>query len=380
MRTPRKQRSTLRANRPTKRERVRLHDQDDNESYPRWRDFIDVTPALELMPRHTAEEHATFVADIREKNVVQSIVLAKMGNRAVLVDGLKRLNASDEAGRPPVDRDGTILIPHTWLEDGLDPEEEAIRLNVGLRKALNQKERRRLIEDVLRLHSQWANNRIGEAIGVSDKTVNAARERLVAASEIPNLTETIGRDGKKYPQRQRRIDRMVQKTAQCHWCGHEYDINQLSHAARLSKAFICPGCAANAIFKATPTTLALGGRRLKAVVIPAPVLPRTTDYPAELRDLNPTTDADNDALVMVSESDEPLWQLLVRYNAAEDAIAKMREVKLKRGSRLAPLISEAEDALDQLRRCLTIEAETNRERLVADSEFPNLTETAEAVA
>jgi hypothetical protein len=61
-----------------------------------------------------------------------------------------------------------------------------------------------LIEKLLRDAPDHSDNRIADAVGVSDKTVTAVREKLESTSEIPKLNRTIGKDGKSRPTKQKK--------------------------------------------------------------------------------------------------------------------------------------------------------------------------------
>jgi N6-adenosine-specific RNA methylase IME4 len=86
-----------------------------------------------------------------------------------------------------------------------EKREHARKLNLA-RRHLDQQQRRELVEDQLRETPDRSNRQIAVSLGVSDKTVGAARERLEGTAEIPRLEKTVGADGKSRPRSFRLID------------------------------------------------------------------------------------------------------------------------------------------------------------------------------
>ena len=277
-------------------------------NYPRWRDFVDVTPALKLLPRPPDEQEALFAEDIEANGVNTPIVVAKRNGRIVLVDGLRRVLAADQNG-PVVDQNGSILVPHEWLPEDQDPEEAAIRLN-GLRRDLSRRQRQELVSAILKLHSDWGDSRIAELVGggIDHKTIGKARQRLEATGEIPQLNKTIGRDGKQRRRRPRIKDPIV--AARCGFCGGEYDIASLA-GSRNGKTRLCTGCAVSELRTKFQLARKVGAGRL--VIIPPPLKPRETNLPEELREVDQSVDPENDTFVIVAESEAALRPLRDLY-------------------------------------------------------------------
>ncbi|MHB2017727.1 MAG: hypothetical protein ACYCW6_12325, partial [Candidatus Xenobia bacterium] len=64
--------------------------------------------------------------------------------------------------------------------------------------SLTDRQRRRLaVADALRRDPSLSNRQIAARSAVDDKTVAAVRRALVATAEIPQLGQTVGRDGRR---------------------------------------------------------------------------------------------------------------------------------------------------------------------------------------
>lgn len=113
----------------------------------------------------------------------------------ILADGFHRLAAARRLKRKTVKaevRKGSYR----------DAVEYAALANLKQGKNLNRTERRTVIEVMLKLHPERADNWIAEDVGASDHTVRAIREELETASQIAKLDKVWGRDGKVYPREQ----------------------------------------------------------------------------------------------------------------------------------------------------------------------------------
>jgi ParB-like chromosome segregation protein Spo0J len=103
-----------------------------------------------------------------------------------VIDGVHRLLAARLLSRK------TISVQ---FFDGTHDEAlvEAVRSNVAHGKPLTLSEREAATTNILRLHPDWSNRRIGDVCGLSDKTVDRLRK---AGAEIPQLSVRVGRDGR----------------------------------------------------------------------------------------------------------------------------------------------------------------------------------------
>jgi hypothetical protein len=152
-------------------------------------------PLADLFPLITGDAFHDLVADIKANGLRQPIVLYE----GKILDGRNRY-AAYLAGADSFEQ--SHFVNYT----GDDPRGFVISMNVH-RRHLDQQQKRDLIEKLLRETPEHSDNRIADAVGVSDKTVTAVREKLESTSEIPKLDRTIGKDGKSRPAKQKKKKR-----------------------------------------------------------------------------------------------------------------------------------------------------------------------------
>lgn len=147
---------------------------------------------FQVMPPLTADEYAELKEDISERGVMVPIEYDETGN---ILDGHHRVaiwNELTQAGieLPP--------FPRAIRYGMSDPEKRthARKLNLA-RRHLNQEQRRNMIQQELKENPEKSNRQIAEELRVDDKTVGAVRDELESTAEIPQLPQTIGKDGKK---------------------------------------------------------------------------------------------------------------------------------------------------------------------------------------
>lgn len=119
----------------------------------------------------------------------------------VLADGFHRLHAAKKLGIREIE----VVIKKG---DYRDATEYAALANLKHGKALTRKEKRKVIETMLKLRTERSDRWIAEDIGISSHTVESARERLELGVQIAHLNELIGKDGKTYP---REIQKTIEK-------------------------------------------------------------------------------------------------------------------------------------------------------------------------
>jgi hypothetical protein len=150
----------------------------------------------QVMPPLTPEERAGLKELIRREGVQVPIVEDEHGN---VIDGYNRVELWHELRAEGAKVPDYPRIIRPGLTEA-DKRTLARTLNVA-RRHLSSEQKRKLIDDQLRDTPQQSNRQIADALGVDDKTVGAARNRLEATAEIPQLTETVGTDGKSRPAR-----------------------------------------------------------------------------------------------------------------------------------------------------------------------------------
>jgi hypothetical protein len=82
------------------------------------------------------------------------------------------------------------------LPEGTDPEAFVISANIH-RRHLTAEQKRELIAKLIKADPARSDRQIAETAKVDNKTVGKVREKLEATEEIPQLTETTGKDGKR---------------------------------------------------------------------------------------------------------------------------------------------------------------------------------------
>lgn len=148
--------------------------------------MTDAAAKFQVMPPLSSDEYAELKADIAERGVQVAVEYDEFGT---ILDGHHRVEICLELGIAQWPR----LIRHGLSES--EKRQHARRLNIR-RRHLTSAQRRDFIEAELREQPDASNNSVAIALGVDDKTVAAARERLESTSEIPKLTARRGRDGR----------------------------------------------------------------------------------------------------------------------------------------------------------------------------------------
>jgi len=140
----------------------------------------------QVMPDMDPEQFKALKNDIAERGVLTPIDLDEKG---LILDGHHRVRACQELG---------ITEYPTIIRPGLSEKEKRMfaRKSNMMRRHLSRKQVRELIRMQLMDTPQWADNRIGNELGIDSKTVKTIRGNLEATSEIPKFDKYIGIDGK----------------------------------------------------------------------------------------------------------------------------------------------------------------------------------------
>jgi hypothetical protein len=153
-----------------------------------------------------------------------------------LLDGRNRLDAMESAGISVFDDDGKL---RHWSLRGGDPHELAVSLNVH-RRHLNVEQRQELLITVIARKPELSNRQIAKKVGVTDKTIAAARAKAEQLRRIPQLEKTVGADGKarKQPAKRKAADKPehkappVKDTALHEFNGHVLRLLQMTSKAK----------------------------------------------------------------------------------------------------------------------------------------------------
>ncbi|MHB1582986.1 MAG: DNA methyltransferase [Acidimicrobiales bacterium] len=147
----------------------------------------------QLLPPLSDEEFASLKADVAARGIVVPVVVdAETG---AVIDGHHRLKAHEELraeGQKIAD------YPRDVRRFGSDEERVAVALSLNLaRRHLSRAQRRELVASLR--EQGWSLRRIGEVVGVDDKTV---RNDLAGTAEKSAVPERIvGKDGRSQPAR-----------------------------------------------------------------------------------------------------------------------------------------------------------------------------------
>ena len=173
-----------------------------------WRDVLPIHPAALKMPPYNEAELRELGEDIKKNGLQSPIVLYQEkrndGLHYSLLDGINRLDAMVLVGLDVAlgRRDGwyALFVDGIEYEVRVVPEESSavefvISANIH-RRHLTAEQRRDLIAEVLKATPEKSNRQIAEVLKVDHKTVAAVRAEKQATGEIPQLTKTIGKDGK----------------------------------------------------------------------------------------------------------------------------------------------------------------------------------------
>lgn len=148
---------------------------------------MKLTEKYQVLPSMPPEQFEALKADIAERGLLTPLDVDEDGN---ILDGHHRYRACLQLG---------ITDFPTIVRPGMSEQERRIfaRKSNTLRRHLTRDQVRFLIGEQLKDTPNWANNRIGQLLGVDDKTVASIRRHLEATSEIPKFDRLIGADGKE---------------------------------------------------------------------------------------------------------------------------------------------------------------------------------------
>lgn len=150
---------------------------------------IEFHPIAELFPSMTAAELGGLVADIEAHGLLEPIVLLD----GKVVDGRNSYHACLAAGVKP-----------TYRTVEFGSEEAAITFVISAnlhRRHLSGKEKRAIINKLLKANPERSDRQIAADIGADNKTVASVRTEAEATEEIPHTNKRKGRDGRLRPVR-----------------------------------------------------------------------------------------------------------------------------------------------------------------------------------
>jgi len=178
-----------------------------------WREVFSVHPAADLFPLMSADELRDLADDIKKNGLIHKATYNYGATKGefVLLDGRNRLDAL------------ALLGEHIWIDSRGNPDPRycsaASRVLLNLaegiggirdvtawvisenikRRHLTGEQKRDIIAKLLKATPEKSNRSIGKTVNVDHKTVAAVRSESEGTGEIPQLTKTVGKDGKARP-------------------------------------------------------------------------------------------------------------------------------------------------------------------------------------
>jgi transposase len=152
-------------------------------------------------------EFAELVADIKKNGLITAIVTAADGS---ILDGWHRYRACIASGvKPRFEPFAYVIEPAAEVAGQKMTEAEFVISQNAHRRHLTRDQKRNIVVGLLKAKPEASDRAIAEQAKVSDKTVGTVRRELEATAEIPQLTETKGKDGKtRAKQKQRAIRKL----------------------------------------------------------------------------------------------------------------------------------------------------------------------------
>jgi ParB/Sulfiredoxin domain len=176
-----------------------------------WRDVLPIHPAADLFPLMSPDELRALGEDIKKNGLQHPPVLwadDENGAPYKLIDGRNRLDAMEAAGILHVDGETEHLLATSprgqqhWLtlehlDSRVDPDPYTYVISANVhRRHLTTEQKRDLIAKVIKATPEKSNRSIAQATKSDHKTVAAVRAEKEATGEIPQLSKTVGKDGK----------------------------------------------------------------------------------------------------------------------------------------------------------------------------------------
>lgn len=146
----------------------------------------------ELFTKLDGDAYRDFLTDVRNRGIVQPVIVSDRTGELVICDGHQRVRAAIDAGLKAVPAE-----VRTFADE---PEEvRCLVMNNVQRRQLSREEVSNVIAYWLANFTHHSNKRIADEIGVDDETVEAKRQTMEATSEIRKLDKLEGKDGKLRP-------------------------------------------------------------------------------------------------------------------------------------------------------------------------------------
>jgi hypothetical protein len=176
-----------------------------------WREYFGEHPGCQVLHRVHAEDAAELGAlgdDILKNGLVYPVLVTRIDDLPVVVDGIRRLDAGEMQGLEWCRRDGT---PRTAAELGLphdpnhpevivfievaDPLAFIISCNIQ-RRQLSKTECKAAAVEFMKLRPESSDRAVANVVQLAHTTIGRIRRKQVATGAMHQLDRRLGEDGK----------------------------------------------------------------------------------------------------------------------------------------------------------------------------------------
>jgi DNA-binding Lrp family transcriptional regulator len=206
-----------------------------------WRDVLPIHPAAEMVEAATKEEQRILRGDLKQHGQREPIVLVRIrqGCEQVL-DGRTRLDLQEANGDNVIGADGKLTVPHRIIELPDDAAAISYVLSLNLfRRHLTLKQKRKLIEKLLKAMPERSNRQIAQLVDASPTTVGTKRGEMEAKGDVSKLDTSIDTRGRKQPARKG-------------WSTQRWEKHRAKK--RRHAAMAAPAAAESGVVETTPTS------------------------------------------------------------------------------------------------------------------------------
>jgi hypothetical protein len=168
-----------------------------------WRDVLPIHPAAEMVEAVTKEGQRVLRGDLKQHGQREPVVLVRIGHGCEqLLDGRTRLDLQEANGDDVTDADGKLTVPHRTVELPDDAAAISYVLSLNLfRRHLTLKQKRELIEKLLKAEPSKSDRHIAATVKASPTTVGSVRAEMEATGDVSKLDTRTDSKGRKQPAR-----------------------------------------------------------------------------------------------------------------------------------------------------------------------------------
>jgi hypothetical protein len=160
-----------------------------------WRSWLHVHPAAKEFPRLADTDARALALDIKRNGLREPVSVIKEGKGYVLLDGISRLDAMEQAGKK-IDINDRGTFEH--LSSTVDVHAFVISKNIH-RRHLNSEDKRKLVGKLLEANPEQSDRQVAGTVKVSPTTVGAVRAKMEAAGDVSKLDTRRDTKGRQQP-------------------------------------------------------------------------------------------------------------------------------------------------------------------------------------